>query len=143
MRHHSSYRAVFLALGGVVLAPAAAHPQDPAEVIITTADLGGGVHFIGGRGGNLAAFAGQDGVFLVDDQYAPMTDRILATVATISSQPIRFVLNTHWHGDHTGGNENLGQAGAVLVGGCCGSTPDHIRAFREAMDRFQMAKALS
>jgi glyoxylase-like metal-dependent hydrolase (beta-lactamase superfamily II) len=54
-------------------------------------------------------------VFLVDDQYAPLTPKIRAAVAAISSQPIRLVLNTHWHGDHTGGNENLGGAGVLIV----------------------------
>jgi glyoxylase-like metal-dependent hydrolase (beta-lactamase superfamily II) len=58
---------------------------------------------------------GPDGVFLIDDQYAPLTDRILEAIGRITPEPVRFVLNTHWHGDHTGGNENLGRAGAVIV----------------------------
>jgi glyoxylase-like metal-dependent hydrolase (beta-lactamase superfamily II) len=68
-----------------------------------------------GRGGNIAVSTGPDGVVLVDDQYAPLTDKILSSIAKLNDGPIRFVLNTHWHGDHTGGNENLGKVGAVIV----------------------------
>jgi glyoxylase-like metal-dependent hydrolase (beta-lactamase superfamily II) len=68
-----------------------------------------------GRGGNIGVSAGEDGVVLIDDQFAPLTDKIRAAVKSIADQPIRFVLNTHWHGDHTGGNESLGGAGAVIV----------------------------
>jgi glyoxylase-like metal-dependent hydrolase (beta-lactamase superfamily II) len=56
-----------------------------------------------------------DGVFLIDDQFAPLTPRILEEVRKLSEKPVRFVVNTHWHGDHTGGNENLGEAGAIIV----------------------------
>ena len=66
-------------------------------------------------GGNIGISAGPDGVVLVDDEYAPLTDRVRAEIAKIDSAPIRFVLNTHWHSDHTGGNENLGRAGALIV----------------------------
>jgi glyoxylase-like metal-dependent hydrolase (beta-lactamase superfamily II) len=68
-----------------------------------------------GRGGNMAVSTGPDGAILIDDQYAPLTEKIVAAVRAISDQPIGFVINTHWHGDHTGGNENLGKAGAVIV----------------------------
>lgn len=68
-----------------------------------------------GSGGNIGVSAGEDGVFMVDDQYAPLTTRILAAVRTLSDQPIRYVLNTHWHYDHTGGNRNLGKQGIPLV----------------------------
>jgi glyoxylase-like metal-dependent hydrolase (beta-lactamase superfamily II) len=68
-----------------------------------------------GSGGNIGLSTGSDAAFLVDDQYAPLTPKILAAVASVTAQPVRFVINTHWHGDHSGGNENLGRAGALLV----------------------------
>jgi glyoxylase-like metal-dependent hydrolase (beta-lactamase superfamily II) len=68
-----------------------------------------------GAGGNLGVCFGADGCFLIDDQFAPLTEKIRSALRTLSDQPVRFVLNTHFHGDHTGGNENLGQAGAVIV----------------------------
>ena len=75
---------------------------------------------------------GPDGVFLIDDQYAPLTDKIKAAIATVSDKPVRFVLNTHWHGDHTGGNENLGQAGALIV------AHDNVRV-RMSVEQFREA----
>jgi glyoxylase-like metal-dependent hydrolase (beta-lactamase superfamily II) len=89
--------------------------QDWDEVEIGTEPLNGGLHMLTGAGGNLIICPGEDGVFLVDDQFAPLSDRILAAIAEISDRPVRFVINTHWHGDHTGGNENMGKAGAILV----------------------------
>ncbi|GIV58560.1 MAG: cyclase [Rhodothermaceae bacterium] len=85
------------------------------EVQIQTIPVAEGVFMLAGRGGNIGLSVGEDGAFLIDDQYAPLTDKIKAAVAAQTEQPIRFVVNTHWHGDHTGGNENMGQAGAVIV----------------------------
>lgn len=73
------------------------------------------IYMLEGRGGNIGACFGEDGVFLIDDQFAPLTAKIQAAVASFSDQPVRFVINTHWHGDHTGGNENFGEAGAIIV----------------------------
>lgn len=73
------------------------------------------LHVLFGRGGNVGVFSGADGVYLIDDKYAPMSAQIQAAVSTLSEQPIRFVFNTHWHSDHTGGNENLGAGGSIIV----------------------------
>ena len=73
------------------------------------------VYMLSGQGGNIGVCVGDDGVFAVDDQFAPLTPRILEEIKKLSEKPVRFVVNTHWHGDHTGGNENLGEAGAIIV----------------------------
>ncbi len=89
--------------------------QDMSDVEITTVPLESDLFMLVGRGGNIGLSVGEDGAFLIDDQFAPLTDKILAAVAEVTDQPVRWVLNTHWHGDHTGGNENLGNAGAMIV----------------------------
>ncbi len=65
--------------------------------------------------GNIGVSAGADGAFVIDDQFAPMTERIIAAVAELTDQPIAFVANTHWHGDHSGSNENFGRMGYTIV----------------------------
>lgn len=96
-------------------APVAAHQQQPAPVEARIERLAPGVAVLFGRGGNIGLSYGADGNVLIDDQYAPMTERIVAAVRSLDPDPIRFVINTHWHGDHTGGNENLGRAGTIIV----------------------------
>jgi glyoxylase-like metal-dependent hydrolase (beta-lactamase superfamily II) len=76
---------------------------------------GGKFYMLSGQGGNIGVCVGDDGVFAIDDQFAPLTPRILEEIEKLSEKPVRFVVNTHWHGDHTGGNENLGEAGAIIV----------------------------
>ena len=95
----------------------AALAQQPAPqgVTIERTDLGNGAYMLVGNGGNIGLSVGEDGVLMIDDQFAPLTDKILASVAEVTDKPVTFVVNTHWHGDHTGGNENLGKAGALIV----------------------------
>jgi len=90
--------------------------QDFDEVEIIVHPVAGQVYYIEGRGGNIGLFVGDDGVFLVDDQFAPLTDRIVAAIRPLSGKPIRFLVNTHLHPDHTGGNENFGKMGALVFG---------------------------
>lgn len=99
------------------VAPSAAMAQraDPPPAPVRVEQIAPGVAVLFGRGGNIGLSYGADGNVLVDDQYAPMTANVVAAVRDIDPDPIRFVINTHWHGDHTGGNENLGRAGTVVV----------------------------
>lgn len=93
----------------------AAASQDMADVRIETVPVAPGLFMLVGRGGNIGLSTGADGAFLVDDQYAPLTERILGAIRSVTGGPVRFVINTHWHADHTGGNENMGKAGAIIV----------------------------
>jgi cyclase len=110
-----SLRSFVLGLAVVAIAAPALAQDDFADVEIKTTKVAEGLYMLEGAGGNIGMSVGEDGVFLIDDQYAPLTDRIMAAVRKIDGRPIRFVLNTHWHSDHTGGNENLGKAGALIV----------------------------
>jgi glyoxylase-like metal-dependent hydrolase (beta-lactamase superfamily II) len=87
---------------------------DAVEMIVHP--VAGNVSYIEGSGGNIGLFAGDDGVFLIDDQYAPLTEKVVAAIRTISPEPIRFLINTHMHPDHTGGNENFGKLGTMIFG---------------------------
>lgn len=90
--------------------------QDWDAVQMKVHAVAGNVSYIEGSGGNIGLFVGDDGVFLIDDQYAPLTDKIVAAIRTVSSEPIRFLVNTHLHPDHTGGNENFGKMGTMIFG---------------------------
>ena len=111
MRNKLVLAAAFAALASL---PAFAQ-QDFSKVEIKTEKLAEGVWMLTGAGGNIGVFAGDDGVFMIDSQYAPLTDKIRAAIAAVTDKKIRFLLNTHWHGDHVGGNENLGKTGVVIV----------------------------
>jgi len=117
--------ALFLVTAGLAAVSVA---QDQPVEYVTTA-LSPTVTMIKGRGGNVAVSAGEDGVFIIDDQLQPLTDQLLASIRTVSDQPIRFVINTHYHGDHVGGNETIGKGGAVII------AHDNIRV-RMSQDEF-------
>ena len=97
------------------LSPASFAQSDYSRVQIKTEKLSATTYMLTGAGGNLGVSVGKDVVFVVDDQFAPLTPKIKAAIAKLSRKPVKFVLNTHWHFDHTGGNENFGKAGALIV----------------------------
>ena len=99
----------------LVSTAAIAQQQDFSKVEIKPEQLAPGVAVLFGAGGNIGVSYGEDGTVLVDDQFAPMTPKIQAAVAALGATPVRFLINTHWHFDHSGGNENLGKAGALIM----------------------------
>ena len=109
------YRYLAVSLALLVCSITAAQEDRFAGVEIETEQVAPGIYMLVGAGGNIGVSTGADGVFMIDDQFAPLTGRITAAIAALTDQPIRFVINTHWHGDHTGGNENLGNQGALIV----------------------------
>jgi glyoxylase-like metal-dependent hydrolase (beta-lactamase superfamily II) len=104
-----------LLLLALFLAAPALAQQDLSKVEIRAEKLADTLYMLTGAGGNIGLSAGNDAVFLVDDQFAPLTPRIQAAIAKVTPKPVSFVLNTHWHFDHTGGNENFGKAGALII----------------------------
>ncbi len=118
----------FLAAAMIGATPGAAQ-RDMSKVEIKVERLAPGVAVLFGAGGNIGLSHGQDGNVLIDDQFAPLTTRILAAVNSIDPDPVKFVVNTHWHGDHSGGNENLGKVGAVII------AHDNVRR-RMSVDQF-------
>ncbi|MEO7857805.1 MAG: MBL fold metallo-hydrolase [Gemmatimonadaceae bacterium] len=89
--------------------------QDFSRVNVTVVPVVPGVYMLQGAGGNIGLSVGRDDAFVIDDQYAPLTPKIRAAIATVTQKPVRFVINTHWHGDHTGGNESMASSGSIIV----------------------------
>ena len=100
-----------LALSFLVVCAAQPGAQQPdfSQVQIKTTKLGNNFYTLDGQGGTIGVLTGPDGVFMVDAQFAPLTEKIVAAIKQISDGRIRFLVNTHVHGDHTGGNENIGR----------------------------------
>ncbi len=99
----------------ILSAPALAQEQDFSAVKIQTIEVGKGLYMLMGSGGNMALSTGADGSVLVDTEYAPLNAKIRAAIKQAGGSDVKFVVNTHWHGDHTGGNEPFGKAGAVII----------------------------
>jgi cyclase len=95
--------------------PPAPPPIDFSKVEIKTTDLGDGVYMLEGAGGNITVALGTSGIIMVDGQYAPLHDKIKAAIAAVSNLPVKYLINTHYHGDHTGGNEGFAKDGATIV----------------------------
>ncbi len=95
----------------------AQQPQNFDKVEVHVLPVQGNVYMLVGAGGNITMQVGKEGVLLVDTMYAGLSDKVIAAVRTVSNKPIRYIVNTHVHGDHTGGNENLAKAGSTIAGG--------------------------
>src|SRR4030081_80503 len=120
-------RIVLVLMASAALFAGAAHAQTPPpapnpapfidweKVQITTTDLGNKTYRLEGQGGNITVAVGTDGIIMVDGQFAPLSAKIKAAIAAISPLPIKYLVNTHFHGDHTGGNENFAKDGAIIV----------------------------
>jgi cyclase len=96
-------------------AAAPAPPAPPPDVKVETVNVAPGVYMLVGRGGNVGLTVGVDGAAIIDDQFDDMAPKLRAAIALLSPQPAKFVINTHLHGDHTGGNDQFGRAGAVII----------------------------
>ena len=103
------------AVAGGAMTALAQQATAPADVKIETTNLAPGIYMLTGRGGNIGLTVGADGAAIIDDQFADMVPKIRAAVALLSEKPVKFVINTHLHGDHTGGNDAFGAAGAVII----------------------------
>ncbi len=131
--------ALLLAAGAILVSPLGSWAQAPAVKVTRLSDT---VHMLRGRGGNIAVSVGVDGVVMIDDQFAPASKIIADAIAAIDDRPLRFVVNTHWHGDHTGGNKAFTALGATIV------AHDNVRAemigrwFKDANGAFVASDAL-
>src|SRR5215813_9849147 len=94
---------------------ATAQQQDFSKVQIKVTNVSGNIYMLEGAGGNIAASVGDDGIVIVDDQFAPLAEKIQAALKGITDKPVRFVINTHYHGDHTGGNAPFSQTGSTVI----------------------------
>lgn len=106
---------IVIAIVMAFASPVAVAQQDFSKVVIESQQLAEGIYMLTGAGGNLGVSVGEDGVILIDDQFAELTPKIQDALTKLSPKPVRFVINTHWHFDHTGGNENMGKTGAIIV----------------------------
>src|SRR5437016_1134370 len=105
----------FLLFGFLGVIPAFAQGQDFSKVQMKVTKVSGTVYMLEGAGGNIGASVGDDGIVVVDDEFLPLADKIEAALKGIADKPVKFVLNTHWHGDHTGGNPHFGEKAPIIA----------------------------
>ncbi|HEY7378623.1 MAG TPA: MBL fold metallo-hydrolase [Steroidobacteraceae bacterium] len=99
----------------LLLAATAQAQQDFSKVEVKSQQVTSNIYMLTGAGGNIGALVGDDGILIIDDQYAPLSPKIHEALAKLSPKPVKFIVNTHYHGDHTGGNEIFGSEGAIIV----------------------------
>ena len=110
-------RQLFLFLIAILILPLTVQAQTPdfSKVEITATKVAGNIYMLQGQGGNIGVSVGADGILIVDDQFAPLADKIKAALKTLGEGKLKFVLNTHWHGDHTGGNVQFGPEAPIIA----------------------------
>jgi cyclase len=109
------FKARLAIIAALALSASASAQQDFSKVEVKVEKLAPGVAVLFGAGGNIGVSYGADGTVLIDDQFAPLTPKIQAAVSALGASPVKFLINTHWHFDHSGGNENFGRAGAIIM----------------------------
>src|ERR1700688_4071687 len=110
-------KSTFSLIAAVMFAATAHAQQNFDNVEVHVLPVQGSIYMLVGAGGNITVQVGKDGVLLVDTEYAQLSNKILAAIRTISDGPLRYIINTHYHPDHTSGNENLRNAGKSIIGG--------------------------
>jgi len=110
MKHYKHLLVAFLLSSSITV-----FAQKNKEVTIEVNKLSDHVYMLVGQGGNIGVSIGEDGVFMIDDQFAPLSEKIISAIKKLSDKPIKFLVNTHWHGDHTGGNVNFQKEGAIIL----------------------------
>ncbi len=115
MKYALSTAIACLTVASLTQASPAFAQRDFSDTEIKTTEVAGGIYMLEGAGGNIGLSIGDDGAFVIDDQFAPLSEKIMAAIKSLTDKPVEFVLNTHHHGDHTGGNEALGKSGAHIV----------------------------
>jgi cyclase len=117
MRMKNTFRSCLILLGTVCISAvlASAQNQDLSKVQMKATKVAGNVYMLEGSGGNIGVSVGADGILIVDDQFAPLADKIRASLKTLGEGRLRFILNTHWHGDHTGGNVAFGPEATIIA----------------------------
>jgi cyclase len=106
---------MYSTLAALLFATTAFAQQDFSKVEVKATKVAGSVYMLTGAGGNIGASIGEDGIVIIDDQYAPLAPKIEAALKSITDKPVRFILNTHYHGDHTGGNEHFGKSAPIVA----------------------------
>src|SRR5437868_11584474 len=114
MHTRKSELAMLCCAAGLFVAPCFAQ-QDFSKVEIKVTKVAGSVYMLEGSGGNIGVSVGEDGIVMVDDQFAPLAPKIKAALKGITDKPLKFVLNTHFHGDHTGGNAPFGAEAPIIA----------------------------
>ena len=108
-------RRLYPALAALLFTTAVLAQQDFSKVEVKATKVAGSVYMLTGAGGNIGASVGEDGIVVIDDQYAPLAPKIEAALKSITDKPVKFIINTHYHGDHTGGNEHFGKSAPIVA----------------------------